>query len=237
MRHLSLSVLSLFLFASVGYRAQAQQPSAQQIVERMASVYASCRSYVDEGDVTTVFLEEKRRRTQVKPFSTAFVSPSNFRFEYRNRRGEDEWDAHIVWRDAESVKSWWSIRPGVESPRDLFTALGGAAGVSSGASVTIPTLLMPEGMLGSRIKSLSGLRLVGEEEVDGGRAYRLEGLDSGGNPLTVWVDEASMLLLKVYETRKFEKFETETTTTYRPQVNAAVAQEKLAFNPPADKGR
>jgi hypothetical protein len=236
MRQLSLLILGLFLFVAAGHRAQGQQPSARRIVEQMTSVYGSCHSYLDEGEVRTVFLERNGPRTQVKPFSTAFVRPSDFRFEYKERRGEDEWNSYVIWRGADSVKTWWSIRPGVESPQDLPAALGGAAGVSSGASMTVPVMLMPELALGSRIKSLSGLKLVGEEEVNGGRAYRVEGLDSRNNALTIWVDEASMLLVKTFEKRKTEKFESEVTTTYKPQVDVSVVQERLAFNPP-DKGR
>ena len=236
MRRLSLSVLGMFLFVGASHPVRGQQPSAEKIVERMASAYASCHSYVDEGEVRTVFLEQSGRRTQVKPFSTAFVRPSDFRFEYKSRRGENEWDTYVIWRGAETVKIRWSIRPDVESPKDLFFALGGAAGVSGLASVTVPALLMPELARGSRIKSLSELRFTGEEEVNGGKAYRVEGLDPLKNAVTIWVDEGSMLLVKVYEKRKFEKFETETTTTYKPQVNVEVTQEKLAFNPP-EKGR
>ena len=39
-----------------------------------------------------------------------------------------------------------------------------------------------------------------------------------------------------FERRKHDGFETETTTTYIPQVNVEVAQEKLAFNVP-EKGK
>ena len=236
MRRLSLSVLGVFLFVGASYPAQGQQPSAEKIMEQMASAYATCHSYVDEGEVRTVYLEQNGHRTQVRPFSTAFVRPSDFRFEYKSRRGEDEWDTYVIWRGAENVKTWWSVRPGVESPRDLFSALGGAAGVSGLASVTVPALLMPDQARGSMIKSLTALKLVGEEEVNGSKAYKVEGLNSRSDAVTIWVDEGSMLLVKIYEKEKSEKYEAETTTTYKPQVNVEVVQEKLAFNPP-EKGK
>lgn len=234
MRRLLLAGVALFLLVGACHPLRAQQPSAADIMERMASAYASCRSYVDEGEVRTVFHEQGGRRTRVKPFSTAFVRPSDFRFEYKERRGEEDWNSYIVWRGADSVKTWWSVKPGVNSPTDLFSALGGAAGVSSGSAVTVPALLMPDLARGNRIKSLSGPKLLGEEEVDGRRAHKVEGLDSRNNVVTIWVDAESMLLLKVYEKVKAEKYEAETTTTYKPQVNVEVAREKLAFNPPED---
>jgi outer membrane lipoprotein-sorting protein len=235
MRRLSLSVLGVFLFVGLSYPVRGQEPSAEKIRAQMASAYATCHSYVDEGEVRTVFLEQDRRRTQVKPFSTAFVRPSDFRFEYKSRRGEDEWDTYVIWRGAEAVKTWWSVRPGTESRGDLFSELGRAAGVSSLASVTVPALLMPDQARGNWIKSLSALKVVGEEEVHGSKAYRVEGLNSHNDAVTIWVDQGTMLLLKIYEKKRFEKYEAETTTTYKPRVNVEVAQEKLAFNPP-EKG-
>jgi hypothetical protein len=232
MKRLWLSVLLMLVFLWASGMALAQQPSAEKLIEQMASVYASCRSYLDEGEVRTVFVEQKRGRTAVKPFFTAFVRPAEFRFEFRDRRGEDEWNTYVIWRGAENVKTWWTIRPAVENQKDLFTALSGAAGVSSLASVTIPALLMPDLARGNRIKSLSDLKLIGEEQINGANAYRVEGLDFRNNPVTLWIDEASLLLVKTYEKKKFEKFEAETTTTFKPQVNLDVAQQKLAFNAP-----
>jgi len=228
-----LSTLGLVTFLSVGaaYSAQGQSLSAQQIMDRTLSVYATCHSYVDEGEVRTIFQQPNGRRTVSKPFSTAFVRPSDFRFEYKERRGEDEWNSYIIWQGPESVKTWWSIKPGVQTPPNLSFALGAAAGVSSGSSATVPTLLMPEMTMGNRIKSLSELRLIGEEELNGRNAYKMEGTDFRNNTVTLWVDSASMLIVKIFQKTRFDTFETETTTTYKPQVNVS-AQGKLAFNPP-----
>lgn len=232
MRQLSTGGLAFVIVLAVAFSSQGQSLSAQQIIDRSMAVYANCISYVDEGEVKTLFLESDRKRTVIKPFTTAFVRPSDFRFEYKERRGEEEWDSYIVWKDAESVKTWWSIRPGVESPETLSRALAGATGVSSGSANTIPTLLMPEMKMGSSIKSLSGLKLVGEEEVNGSKAYKIEGTDLRNRSVTLWLDEASFLIVKTFRTASFPKFETETTTTYKPQVNVS-ADGKLAFNPPS----
>lgn len=229
MRQLSTLGLVVLLFVGVAYSSQGQSPSAQQIMDRMISVYASCNSYVDEGKVRTIFLGNGRRT--VKRFSTAFVRPSDFRFEYKERREDDKWNRYIIWKGAESVKTWWSVRPGVESPQNLSFALGGAAGVSSLAATTVPTLLMPEMTIGNLIKSLSELKLIGEEEVNGSNAYKIEGIDWRKSTVTLWVDRGSLLIVKIYQRTRVGTFETETTTTYKPQVNV-VAQGKLAFNPP-----
>src|SRR5688572_4791540 len=141
MRQLSSLGLAVFLVVGVAYSSQGQTLSAREIMDRMVAVYASCNSYVDEGEVSTVFLNRYGRRTVVKPFSTAFARPSDFRFEFKDRFREGEWNNYIIWKDATSVKTWWSIKPGVESPKDLSFALVAAAGVSSGSATTVPTLL------------------------------------------------------------------------------------------------
>src|SRR5262245_14319430 len=78
-----------------GLPAGADEPKpdalkAQDVLDRMAKVYASCKSYGDTGIVTTVFVEATGNRTVEKPFKTAFVRPDRFRFEYAEKLGGQE---------------------------------------------------------------------------------------------------------------------------------------------------
>ena len=221
----------LILGVSLAYSQTPQTLSPEQILEKMVSVYASCNSYADEGEVRTIFIQNGARRTVVKPFSTAFVRPSNFRFEFEDRRPDDNWIYYIVWRDATSIKSSWSIKPGIRTFESLSLALAGATGVSSSAAINVPSLLMSDLGDSHRIQTLSQLRLTGEETIGGQTAFGIEGRDWRSNLVTIWIDKESFLLLKIYETKKFESFETETTTTYRPHINANISPEKLAFQP------
>ncbi len=220
---------------------QTNGASAQQILERMLSTYAACKTYQDMGEVRAVFLDEKGKRTTLLPFSTAFVRPAAFRFEFRSRRGEEEWDQYIIWRQNDEVKSWWSIRPGVITDRSFSMSVSGATGVSNKASLTVPSMLMPEELRANPFKALTALKLLGEEKIGEQNVYKLEGLDFRGNPITFWVDQQRFVLLRVFEKRKVTKpdgkgeFETETTTTYNPQLNEDVPASKLGFDPPATK--
>jgi outer membrane lipoprotein-sorting protein len=232
MRQISILSLVLFLFVSVA-ATQETQLTAQQIIDQMSAKYASCKSYIDKGEVNTLFIQENGNRTVIKPFTTAFVRPSNFRFEYKDRRGENEWDSYIIWKEKDSVKSWWTIKPKVETPQGLSFALGTAAGVSSRSSLNIPALLMSDVGINNRFKQLSELKLIGEEKVDGSTAYKLEGVDLRKNKVTFWIDKKKFLILKIFEKQKFDKFETETTTTFKPQIDVKIAEDKLAFNIPA----
>jgi len=238
---ISLSVFLVLLFLSSASAQQTSALSAQQIVDQMNSTYLSCRSYLDTGEVRTVYLEERGKRTSLMPFSTAFVRPASFRFEFRSRRGEEEWDQYIIWRQDDAVKSWWSIRPEIRTDRSFSMSISGATGVSSKASLTVPSMLMPDELRANPIKALTGLRLVGEEKIGTQDAYKLESQDFRGFPTTLWIDKQKFVLLRIFEKKKITRtdgkgeFETETTTTYTPQLNEDVPASKLVFDPPAQK--
>ena len=80
------------------------------------------------------------------------------------------------------------------------------------------------------MQSLSQLELKGEQQVGDHIAYKVEGKDRRNNLITLWIDKERLLLLKIYETKTFEDFRTEQTTTYRPEINTNIPSEKLAFN-------
>jgi hypothetical protein len=235
-----LLVIALALFgASPAYTEQAGAPTAQQIIEQSVAAYESCNSYLDSGRVQILFITSQGRRTVVRPFTTAFVRPSAFRFEFQDRLGEYEWTQYIVWRQDAAIKSWYSITPGVRDFDNLSLAIAGATGVSGGSANRIPSLLMPDLFRGSVIKSLTGLKLAGEEQVEGKAVYKIEGQNHRGGAVTLWIDKQRMLILQVFEKAtipgmgRTADFETETTTFYDPQINEDVPAAKLAFNPPA----
>ncbi|HEY0073657.1 MAG TPA: hypothetical protein VGB77_06105 [Abditibacteriaceae bacterium] len=210
-----------------------QLEPAKQIVDRMAAMYAACQSYMDEGEVNTIFIQNKGRRIVTKPFCTAFVRPSNFRFEFRDRHSEEEeWQRYMVWTDGISVKTWWTVRPGVEIKPSLSRAIAGATGVSSGSAHNIPKLLMPDEITGSALSSVVEWKLLREEDVGSITAYVIEGRRHGDRLTTFWVDKRTLLILKIFSQREHADFETETTTTYRPQINAPIPPERLTFDVP-----
>ncbi|MBO0860776.1 MAG: hypothetical protein J2P21_20285 [Chloracidobacterium sp.] len=77
--------------ARSAHTIQTAAPSAEEIIRKAISAYASCTSYMDVGRVQTTFISERGRRTEVKPFSTSFVrrapSASSSRAAVANRNG------------------------------------------------------------------------------------------------------------------------------------------------------
>jgi hypothetical protein len=233
----------------------------EQILTALAEVYATCLSYRDSGRVVTkFFLQHRRPRTSVKPFTTAFIRPDRFRFEYKHRyEVEDEWDRHIVWANGGEVRTWWDVSPGVERPESLSLALAGAGGVSGGSAHTIPTLLMPDRVGGRRLTELVDVVSLGDEALGGVTCYRLSGRfvpyprdpaaeerrrleairitgrepeRAEQGPLNVWIDRGTSLVRRIEYQTRFETFRTEQLMEYEPAVGVVITDEELRFDPP-----
>lgn len=222
--------------------ARQTSPTAQQIVEKMLANYANCKSYMDSGRVERVIIGKNQKRTTIKPFSTSFIRPDAFRFEYQERSSEKEWKHYIVWQKGSEIKSWWTLRPTVKEFNSLSMALAGPTGISGGSAVLIPSLLMPDSITSNSLGFMTELKFLGEERVGSHSAYKIEGQDRAGQRYILWIDKQRSLILKVFETTKFEAnslfnptsegFETETTTFYDPQINETVPAARLEFGIP-----
>lgn len=227
---LALLVSALMLTPSVAEESEGL--TAREILDRMEKTYSSCKSYRDSGVVKTVYITAKEKRTEERPFTTAFVRPDRFRFEYRRgiegpRGGESR---YIVWRNGPEVETWWDFRPGFAKPESLNMGLAGATGVSGGSAHRIPALLLSE-VEGRRLTEIKDARRIDDATFDNVDCFRIEGkfLD---DPMTLWIDKASFLVRKIDEQNDFGDFQTEETTTYDPVVDGEVPEELLAFNPP-----
>ena len=207
--------------------------SAQEIIDRMAEVYGSCRTYSDEGEVRTEYISVPRLESLHQPFFTAFVRPASFRFEFSRRRGKEGWDRFIGWKEGEVEKAWWPPNSN-EEKAPLEGTLLGFGSLSSGAALTIPSLLFPDLFRGSSIlASLDELTLAGEEKVDGRNSFKVEGKFQG-QPVKLWIDQREFLVVKIHRKLKLGEFEVETTTKYKPRVNEDISRDKLAFNAPSE---
>ncbi len=229
-------VLSCVLAASmcsVGSLGQAKQDSltASQILQRMAKTYASCKSYRDSGVVRTVFIEALGKRTVEKPFTTAFVRPDRFRFEYKENKGEIRPYCYIVWRRGTEVRTWWDVRPGIEHPESLDLALGGATGVSGGSAHTVPALLLPDEVGGRRPTEVTEPQRIKDAKLDKVECFRIQ-CKAADSPMTLWIETKTFLVRRIDEQTNFDNFRTEDTTTYQPVVNGKITDKMLEFGAP-----
>lgn len=227
---------------------RAEEPAAapvpQALLEGIRRVYVEAKTYRDTGVVTTTFFKPDGAVMMVskKPFSTAFVRPDRFRFEYNEARGDGPPSRYLIARDAAgTVRTWWDARPGVKTGGSLTMALAGATGVSDGSANTVPSLLLRDQRLGDWTLGKS-LELLDDAETAGRRCHRIKhavpplpGTPSKGSVITYWVDAESFLLRRVETSHTFPDFFAEAITTYEPVLNGEVPDTALAFDPPAKK--
>jgi hypothetical protein len=217
-----------------------------QIVLAMEKVYAHCTSYRDSGVVKTVSLTDGGRFGGEQPFRTAFVRPGRLRFEFTDRGLGDRSSRFVVWLSQGDVLTWWDARPEVRQASSLQEALGASSGLSAGVSDRVPGLLLPH-EVGAGSRLLSPERI--EDAQDRGvMCIRIKGksrqtpysMTMGAQVLTVkdevvtlWLDRTTSLLRKVEESRTFDTYRTERTTTYTPEINVEIPAAELTFGPPS----
>jgi outer membrane lipoprotein-sorting protein len=238
-------VLSLFTLAAcclitaiVVLSGSADEPKpetlkAQDVLDHMAKAYAACNSYHDSGIVKTVFVQANGNRTVEKPFTTAFVRPDRFRFEYKEEAGGQE-RRYIVWRKGKEVQTWWDVKPGVEKPESLNLALAGATGVSALSAHTVPALLLPKEVEGRRLMDMTEAKRVEDAKLDKVDCFCIEG-KFADSPTTLWIDQKTFLVRRIDAQQKFDGFRTETTTIYDPAIDEEIPDKRLEFDPPKQK--
>jgi VWFA-related protein len=209
--------------------AQTSSPlTAPQILARTSSVYGSCRSYTDEGEVSTRIFISYAPRPTIEHFSTAFVRPDAFRFEFR--AGMVSRDLRfIAWKSGPLEKAY---RPMVLQQSPVEDTLLSLSLQSHGSSLTVPALLMPDLFHGPGLfASFTSLKLNGEDKIDGRHAFKIEA-ELQDEPLTLWIDTTQFVILKVEQKWKLGEVNRETITRYRPVLNSEVSAEQLVFNAP-----
>jgi outer membrane lipoprotein-sorting protein len=216
-------------------RAEQESLKADQILERMETVYSTCKSYCDTGVVKTTFIKSDRNWTEERPFTTAFVRPDQFRYEFKCRKLFGNVSRYLIWRKGDDVRTWWDVRPGVEST-SLDLAIAGATGVSGGSAHSIPRLLLPKEIDGRKATTIQNAKRIEDATLEGVECYRISGT-VGDSPTTLWIDKQSFLLIQIEEQTRFEDFRTEETTTYKPVVNGEVPEDLLLFDPPSTAKR
>ena len=215
-------------------KQEGKEPTAAQILERMAKTYAGCKSYRDSGVGRTALRGVDVNVVQEKPFATAFVRPDKFRFEYTEVRPEKRISHYIVWRQGDDVRTWWDIQPGVKKPESLGFALAGATGVSGGTAHTVPNLLLPAEVQGRSLKDLAEATRIEDETLDKTECYRVKG-KFGPFPVTVWIDKATYLVRRIDSEKVFPTFTSQETITYDPTLDGEVSEKLLAIGLPDDK--
>lgn len=225
-----VSLLMLPSLASGGDR-QHKGPTPQAILKKTAEVYASSSSFQDVGLVMTTFQESTGERIEKQPFKLFFRRPNRFRFEWLDFSLQGNGRLNVVWSNGKAVFAYWEPDR-YEKKASLKIGIAAAAGVSSGAAHTIPTLLMPQ-IGSSALTELTTLVLVGDELFEGEWCYRIKGFDIGGDVNEVWISKKDYLVRRVRTHLTFEDFSAIQDEIHRSiKINQPIAEDVFNFSPP-----
>jgi VWFA-related protein len=214
-----LFICFVLLLAIPAARAQ----TAPEILEKVTAVYASSRSYSDEGSVKA---RMSGGHTRSFSFRTSFVRPDAFRFDLWV--GSAKGTSWFVWKSGEVTKSVSYF--GDHNSR-FDTLLMRMAQISAGSSLTVPQLLLPTEFRSAELLSLIiEAKLAGTEKVNGRETFRIEGLLLG-QPVKIWIDRNEYLILKTYRKVMMGELSEEATVQYKPKLNVPVRPEDLILPP------
>lgn len=219
--------------------------SAEEILSRVDETYATCRSYLDQGLVKTVFAKEGGGFVNEYPFTTAFVRPDRFRYEFTSKPSYVPMAKErrfIIWANGDNVKTWWDVDPGVKTNVPLTMAIAKATGVSGGSAHTVPVLVMPKRVGGAKKTALHDSERLEDAHENEVPCFRVKGYRSptDSRPITLWISKETFLIHKIDEsvllpkTSEHPEFEATTTTTYAPKIDIDIKPDDLAFNAPKE---
>ncbi len=226
--------------------AEAAGPSPVKILLTMNKVYARCSSYRDTGEVTTASAVEGGSFGSRQPFSTAFVRPGGFLFRFTDTGLGERKATYTVWLGDGGVLSWWDASPGLRRAASLQDALDVASGVSDGASLRVPGMLMPGTVHGGAF--LIAPERLPDADDRGVLCFRLRGrgretpytIATGSGEVTVedehvtlWIDGTRYLLRRVEQQQVLSTYRTTITTSYDPEIDVPIDPGALVFAPPA----
>jgi outer membrane lipoprotein-sorting protein len=204
--------------------------TAEQLLDRMSKAYANCKSYRDSGVVKTDLFLPQGKTTESKPFETAFIRPDRFRFEFC-KGGVPKENRYLIWSKGKDVQTWWYVKPVINKPDSLSTAVAAATGVSGSSAHTIPAMLMPSVVQGTRLNDMTGVKRIADAKQNNVDCFRVEG-NSGTIPKTVWLDKKTFLVLRIDSQPPVPNVRVEDTTTYEPVIDAQISDSLLVFDPP-----
>ncbi len=208
----------------------AEPMSAQQIQQHMQAAYASLPAYRDHGEVTKEMLQrDALRSTRSRAaFRTSFQRPAKLLLDYQDRAGR-----HVVWSDGQSPRSWSSWESAIVSHASLDAPLTAAAGVTSGVSALVPSMLIP----GHSLALLRDPVLIGETNVEGEKCWELRG-SLFETTITIAVSQSDFLLRRFQDRTLFnvqasgvpDELTAVDTIVFHPEIDPLLAPDAFRFD-------
>lgn len=208
-------------------------PDPWSALEVATELYVNCETYEDSGVSTMTYSRGSRRidrRTEVAEFSTAFVRPGFFRFEYAQRTvGPDsEWPRLIVWSRDGVVRSCKRRSGEPRVHENVGEALARYAGVTDTVSFFVPPLLLGANMCG--IWNFEKDRSVSFPEHEG-PVFEGEHPRSGSTIRVVMGKESRLIERIQHHSKLRSGVAVSQIVAYQAKIGEALNEDRFVFSP------
>ncbi len=228
---IKLSMLLFFVFFnSISFTETIM--TANEIMLKSEKVYANCKSYKDNGLMRSTFTDKDRGRKHIENmvFSTVYIRPEKFRFEFAVMKKNKPERQYIIWKKNQTVKSYWEVNRRERTHKLLSSALYIACGVSHSLSLHISNLLIPEVNKGRLLTRIDDPLLITEKKDESGiTCYVIDGNMEINDRTLVWVQKETFLISKIEEYFEKNNYEVSRVTAYDPQVNIKIQKKCFKF--------
>ena len=165
--------------------------TAEELLERLARVYESATSYLDEGVVLTY--RRDTPRADEEPFRTWFLRPHFIRLDWSSHHPYAPL-RHLITNFSVSSDGTRHTRRSDSGSFPLETETEAGLIFAGSATVTVPNLLLPAALGAFRFDQLTQLKVLDDSTVDGVVCYRLEGEHPYGTRYELSISKGDYLL-------------------------------------------
>jgi hypothetical protein len=210
----------------------ASPPDAAELLGQVAQRYARLRSYSDSGCVSTSF---SGKRPPIpgdrQPFELVFARSSTLRLEMMKGTLGVAKQRFALWTESGTIRSWWSVRPKIETHATLSQGLTGVP--VSGSVVSVARLLLGRDSFAPWLVRLKNPHLRGVQRLpNGADCYVIAG-DTNIGQVELWVERTTLAIHRTHERFTLSSGrQVDTTTIHRPRLEEPIDPASARFAPP-----
>jgi outer membrane lipoprotein-sorting protein len=218
--------------------------ASDDILARSRALYASLKSYADNGTVTVEYGTTSVSR---HTFKTYYRGPRHFLFEFTEDKA-DGGSRLAIWCEGGDFQTWWSdtgvqnVYPKGQGASAFITSTGPTAGSAN----VVASLVFANAGLVSTMGEVADMTAAGTEVIAGRPAYKLTGIakstygatghETNVRRTTIWIDSETLLVRKIFEdTPKGTPAGSRNrkTTTFEPQANPTLDDSRFRYVVPS----
>lgn len=194
-----LRTVSFAAIVLLSMAAFAEEPDPNTILQKAVAAYKSMQTYKSEGTVTSDIEAGGRKMLIKTSFSMVLKKPNLYlvTWSQKDMPVPGMTQSGAVWSDGTQPYLYMGVLKAHSKMESDEMALGAAAGISSGVTITVPPLFFPLlKEMSTPFSRLADPKLEAEEKVDGEDCYMIGGASAMSKKETFWISKSRHVILK-----------------------------------------